>query len=187
MVQTVIITALASAFLIVVLLAAVFQFAFLLDVTFGGHDFTTTRAARIKVAGILRQFNKDKSVLYDLGSCRGDFLFGVMRHSPNLRAFGVDNSRFRNRLCRIKAFLLRRPAVFLRGDLFDADVSKADAAYLYLDQSLMEPLEKKLRNELKPGSIVITNTQHLPTWPVSQTVIVHPKKPEFEKLFVYVK
>ena len=173
--------------LLFLLLLTAFQLVILLDVVFGGHDFTTTREARLKVADILRQFKKDKAVLYDLGSCRGDFVFGVTKHSPDLRVYGVDNSRFRIWLCRVKSFLLRRPAVFLRGDLFNANVSKADAVYLYLDQSLMEPLERKLKKEMKFGSIVITNTQHLPFWPVSQIVVVHPKKPGFEKLFVYVK
>ncbi len=160
---------------------------FMVDLVFGGHDFATTRQGIRQVIGILAKFKKQDGVFYDLGSCRGNFIVGLLKFSPNLQAFGVDRSRLRNIFSKSLSAIFSRPASFLTGDIFTSDVSKADAVYIYLDQSLMLALEKKLQAELKSGSIVITNTQHLPSWQPAEIQITHPKKPEYEKMFIYIK
>ena len=76
---------------------------------------------------------------------------------------------------------------FVVGDLYKTDVSQSDVVYLYHDQSVMPALEEKLQKEMKPGAMAIVNTQHFPNWPLTESYITHPEKPEFEKIFVYVK
>ena len=48
-------------------------FVYMIDMVFGGHDFPTTPKGRGQVGKILVKFNKQNGVLYDLGSCRGNF------------------------------------------------------------------------------------------------------------------
>ena len=67
------------------------------------------------------------------------------------------------------------------------DLQNADVVYTYLWYDLMPSLEKKLKNNLKKGAIVITNTSNFPNWQPKETHITYSKNPEFEKLFVYVK
>ncbi len=168
-------------------LVMVLYLILMFDLVFGGHDFTTSTEAIQSISGFINANKKGPGTLYDLGSCRGDLVLGILKNCPQLKAHGIDNGRVRNLFSRGRAFLLNRPAQFVLGDIFQTNVSDANIVYIYLDQSLMPSLEEKLQKELKPGSMVITNTQHLPTWPLSQTVIVHPNKPAFEKLFIYIK
>jgi hypothetical protein len=67
---------------------------------------------------------------------------------------------------------------FKTGNIFSADVSSADIVYLYLPQELMANLEIKLQKELKPGSLIISNSVSFRNW-----------QPSFkqDKLFIYVK
>lgn len=179
----------ASAILIVLatLSIATLQFILLVDVVFGGHDFPTSRNGIKEVSKILVEFKKNTGIFYDLGSARGDFIVTLLKYSPSLQAFGVDNNRLRIFFAKGLSFLWRRPVHFLHGDIFSTNVSLADTVYIYLDISLMESLEKKLFEELKSGAMVITNTQSFPNWQPVKVYITSPKKPEYEKMFVYVK
>ena len=163
--------------IILFLLAAgtvVFYFVYMIDAAFMGHDFATTGEATLKVSQILSGYNKSSGTVYDFGSARGNFLLRLLKYSPKLKTFGIDNSGYRVWLSGLKAFFEGKSFKFIKQDVFKTDVSGADAVYIYLDQSLMPALQQKLQSELKPGSIVITNTQHLPSWP-AQTYIAHLK------------
>lgn len=169
------------------LVLAALHFIILFDIVFGGHDFATSGLGIKKVAEILKHLEKQNGIVYDLGSARGGFAVGLMMTCPNLRVVGVDNSRLRIFFSRLRAWLFNRPAQFICGDIFSANISSADAVYIYLDKSLMPALQKKLQSELKTNSIVITNTQYLPDWPPLEAYVTHLKKPAYEKMFVYVK
>lgn len=173
--------------LVLVLGAAVFYLIFIADLMFGGQDFLTTKPAILKVSQILGRYNKQSGKIYDLGSCRGNFLLKLTNYCPKLSAVGIDNSGYRIWLSKTRAWLTGKSAVFVKGDIFAANVSDADAVYIYLDKSLLKPLQDKLQKELKPGAMVITNAQSFPSWEPAQTYVTHAKKPEYEKLFVYIK
>jgi len=162
-------------------------YVYLFDVVYGGHDFGTTKLAIKTVAQILRDYNKDSGNLYDLGSCRGDFLIGLLKFCPKLKAHGIDNSSLRVWLSKSLSKFKFRKSEFIKGDIFEQNYSNADSIYIYLDQSLFPALELKLQKELKSGAIVITNTQSFPNWQPDKTLIVHPNKPKYEKMFIYVK
>jgi hypothetical protein len=171
-------------------LAALVSFSrvvILFDVAFAGHDLSTSRAAAKNAGEILKIYGKHTGVVYDLGSCRGDFLINLLGSCGLIKAFGVDSSKFRVRFSSVRSILMGRAAKFIQEDLFSANVSTADAVYLYLAPSAMPMLEKKLQKELKQGALVITNTQFFPNWQPDQIFITHPKNPEFEKMFTYIK
>ncbi len=173
--------------LIIILSILLLTFAILLDITFIGHDFTTTKEAVKQVSKILFKRNKQAGVFYDFGCCRGEFLIRLKKYCPNIHATGIDSSWFRIWLCRLKSFFLHRKVNFIRANFFVVDISKADVIYVYLNQPDTTALEEKIKKELKPGSLVITNTQSFPNLQASETVITHINKPEYEKLFVYEK
>ena len=55
---------------------------------------------------------------------------------------------------------------FLNQDLFESDISSATVVMLYLLPSLNEKLMPKLRNELKPGTRVVSHSFSMgTTWP----------------------
>lgn len=166
---------------------ALMNFAVLFDISFIGHDFTTEPKAVSVVAKIINSRNAGKLKVIDLGSCRGDFLVRLGIKCPNILGTGIDNSKFRIFLSNIKSLLTGRRIKFVVGDLYKANIKDADVVYLYHHQDSMLQLEEKLQKEMKPGALAITNTQHFPNWPLAETYITHPEKPDFEKMFVYVK
>lgn len=162
-------------------------YVYLLDFIVIGRDTATTGSAVRKLADVIQSRDKQEGIFVDLGSSRGRLIFRVLRFCPGLQAHGIDDSKLRVFLSRSLNKILRNRAVFLKNDILAVDLSEADVVYAYLGQWVMPALEQKLRRELKPGAIAITNTQFLPTWPPHQTIIVHPKKPMYEKMFVYIK
>lgn len=173
--------------LFLLIFIAVMNFAVLLDISFVGHDFTTQPQAVTVVAKIIKSKNIIKLKVVDLGSCRGDFLVRLGIKCPNILGIGVDNSKFRVFLSNLKSLLTGSRIKFVVGDLYKTDITDADVVYLYHSQDSMIGLESKLRAEMKPGAMAIINTQHFPNWALAETYITHPKNPEFEKMFVYVK
>ena len=92
---------------------------------------------------------------------------------------------------KIKSKISGKKIYFKKQDIFNEDLSGAEVVYTYLWYDLMPALEKKLQNELKSGSMVITNTSHFHNWePIEKIVTnnqVYDKIPDFETLFVYIK
>ncbi len=174
--------------LLVILLAGLIYWmlylAIITDSLLGDYDFPTSKLAVDRVAEIIRERTGN---LYDLGSARGNFLLRLTRKVPNIRYYGLDNSLFRIWISRLKAFFLNKNIVFLHKDIFEADFTKIDTAYIYLELSLMSELQKKLQAELKMGAMVITNTNYFPDWQPQATFITHFDQPQKEKLFVYEK
>ncbi len=165
----------------------ILTFAVLLDIIFIGHDFPSTKLATEQVSKILFKYKQEAGIFYDFGSCRGEFILGVKKSCPKLQALGIDSSGFRIWFSRLKAFLLQRSVQFIKANFFDINIAKADVVYVYLNQQGINAIEAKLKQELKIGAMVITNTQSFPNWPASETVITHINKPEYEKLFIYEK
>lgn len=172
------------AILLAGLICLMLYMAIITDSLLGDYDFSTSKPAVDKVAEIIQE---RRGNLYDLGSARGNFLLRLIRKAPNIRYYGLDNSLFRIWISRLKAFLLNKNIIFLHKNIFDADFTKIDTAYIYLERSLMPKLEKKLQPELKTGAMVITNANYFPIWQPEVIYITHLNKPEKEKLFVYIK
>ncbi|MBI2515084.1 hypothetical protein HYV91_02800 [Candidatus Wolfebacteria bacterium] len=164
--------------------AAILYFLFFID-TLYGHDLPTSRRAIREIIKIVRSFKPDAKNFYDLGCGRGTLALAVKSEFPELNVFALDKSGLRLLFARLKNFVLGRGVIFQNKNIFDADLRSADILYTYLWYDWMPPLEEKLRKELKTGAIVITNTSHFSKWQPIATYITYPKKPDFEKLFVY--
>lgn len=173
--------------LVLEIVVFVLFYIFLIDLIVIGHDFATTGPAINRLAEIIERHGKQDGIFFDLGSSRGVLVFRLQSRCLQLTSTGVDGSAFRIFLSRIMFLWPGRRATFLKADVLDVDISRADVVYMYLGTWMMAGLEEKLRHEMKPGAIAVTNTQFLPTWEPAQTVIVHPEKPEFEKMFVYIQ
>ena len=154
------------------------------DSLLGDYDFPTSKPAINKVAEIIQP---RRGNFYDLGSARGDFLFKLAKLVPSIDYYGLDNSLFRIYVSRLKAFFLNKKITFLHQNIFDADFTKIDTAYIYLEKSLLPKLESKLQAELKAGAMVITNANGFLSWQPETIYITYPKNPEKQKLFVYIK
>ncbi len=159
----------------------------MLDSLIRGHDLPTSRQAIRNICKLISQSKAGNANFYDLGCARGTLAIAIKRKLPQLSVYAMDKSSLRLFAAKLKAAFLGQKINFKKGNIFGADLRNADIIYTYLWYDLMPPLEKKLQKELKEGAMVITNTSNFPTWEPAKTIITHQEKPDFEKLFVYVK
>jgi len=98
----------------------------------------------------------DGKTFYDLGSGDGWVLFYLAKKYPKIQFIGYEL----NPVLYIFARLFRRrPNLkFYRKNFFQVNLKDADYLYLYLYPELMEKLFPKLKNELKPGAVIFSNS-----------------------------
>src|SRR4051812_49138674 len=101
---------------------------------------------------------KKGEYLIDLGSGDGRLVieaarrYGAQGHGIDIQEklvqLATDNARTAGVSDRVK---------FIVGDLFEADMSKADIITVYLLPSIMDKLVPKLLKELKPGTRIVSH------------------------------
>ncbi len=113
----------------------------------------------LKAAGV----KKDK-VFYELGS--GDGRVVIEAAKLGAKSNGVEQSWMRVWYSRYKSRMegTNKMTHFCHGNVFDRNYYPADIVYIYLLQKAVDKLEDKLKKELNPGAIVITQTYHFKNW-----------------------
>jgi hypothetical protein len=115
--------------------------------------------AVLKAAGV----KKDK-VFYELGS--GDGRVVIEAAKLGAKANGIEQSWMRVWYSRYKSRMegTNKKTHFCHGNIFDRNYYPADIVYIYLLLPAVHKLEEKLKKELNPGAIVITQTYHFKNW-----------------------
>lgn len=131
---------------------------------FAGSDapYIPTKMEIIKKALITAGVKKGKK-FYELGSGDGRVVLQAALMGAN--SVGIEQSWIRIIYSRIKAIKLQiTNANFYHGNIFKRNYFDADIIYIYLLPIGVVKLEEKLKNELKKGSIVVTQTFHFKNW-----------------------
>lgn len=131
---------------------------------FAGSDapYVPTASEKInqvlKIAGVKKGKN-----FYELGSGDGRVVMEAARLGA--QSYGVEQSYLRVWYSRYSAWRqkLRNASVF-HGNVFDRNYYPADVVFIYLLPKAVNRLEDKLKNELKKGSVIITQTFHFKNW-----------------------
>lgn len=112
----------------------------------------------LKAAGV-----KGGKIFYELGS--GDGRVVLEAAILGAQSHGIEQSWLRIWYSR---YLARQQklsnAYFYHGDIFKRHYYPADITYIFMLPKAVEKLEKKLKEELKPGAVVITQTFHFRNW-----------------------
>jgi hypothetical protein len=106
------------------------------------------------------------STIIDLGSGDGRLLFASAIRGA--RARGYEINPFLVLLTWVKKILFypgQRVSV-VWGNFWKADLTDTDAVFIYLIPSKMDRLATKLKTELRPGSIVVSNSFIFPDWQI---------------------
>jgi ribosomal protein L11 methylase PrmA len=121
--------------------------------------------------------------VYDLGAGDGRVLIQAVREF-GARAVGIEIDPIR--VSRIKQRLASTgvEAEVLQGDFMQVDLSPADVVVLYLSDSVNAELAPKLRNELKPGTRVVSLDYPLPAWTADRALDVRSGGLQRE-IFIY--
>ena len=109
--------------------------------------------------------------LYELGAAWGSLAIPLARAFPERRiiAYELSTIPWLFLLLRVRASGLKNIEV-VRRDFFRDDLGQAAAVVCYLYPGSMVRLSTKLKSELSPGTVVVSNTFALPGWIPEQQV-----------------
>jgi len=105
---------------------------------------------------------KGRETVYDLGAGDGRLLAEVLRLHPSVRAIGYEIIPTVWLLGMLRRCVSRRPFTLRLRNALKADVSDADAVFLYLFPTVMGDLKQLFDRQLRPGTPVVSNTFRIP-------------------------
>ncbi len=116
---------------------------------------------------------KPGQVIYDLGCGDGRFLKQAAKRG--YKAVGYELNPFMYFFALIITLPYRKNVKLVLGDFWKADISDADAVYVFLLDRYMKQLDDKLKGEGKKGLLLASHTFKVPN-----------KKPAASKYGVYL-
>lgn len=153
-------------------------------------NIATAPAIRREVIGLLRQDMEKKRgggpyTIIDIGSGNGQFTREIAEALPEAKVLGLEISYPAYRWSRaMKHYHKLDNLNYKRVDFFTYDMSEASAVVMFFFR--LDPAAKKLRAELKPGTLVCsTSFKLLDGWVAAEEREVKTLHPFQKKLFVY--
>ncbi len=109
---------------------------------------------------------KDGEAVYDLGAGDGRLLIAATRRQPKVRAVGFELSVLFWLVGWLRIMLSRdrHRIQFRLQDFFHQSLAQADVVVCFLTPAAMRKLEPKFRQELRPGSRIISAVFPMPNW-----------------------
>lgn len=109
----------------------------------------------------------------DLGSGIGGTTRYLATYRPDAQFVGVETAPLPLLVCHLRQLLNRLPNMEQRTqDLWSVDLAAFDVAYCFLSPQPMAQLYEKASTEMKPGSMLISNSFEVPGHPPTEEVIV---------------
>lgn len=124
-------------------------------------------------------------IVYELGCGWGPLVVDAAKVFPKAKVKGIEFSYLAAQFSKLRAKIWSLKNVeIIRGDFFKQDLSDADVIIFYMLEVILERLGPKFEQELKPGTIIVSNTFVISGWtPVQTHEIV--KKPIPLNVYVY--
>ena len=115
-----------------------------------------------------------QGLVFDLGSGWGNLVFPLARSFPLATIRGVDLSFVPWAVSRIRASLMGPSNVGIqRGNLQDISLDDAEVVVCYLFPDGMTSLKTKFEEELKPNTLVVSNTFRLAGWEPEEVITLN--------------
>ncbi len=131
--------------------------------------YLTSEGTLAHLAGLLAERPAGRFV--DLGAGIGSTLLPLAAAHSDWRFAGCENAPVTWLIGRLRS--LGRGNIDWRwGDLWQARVDDADLVYAFLSPAPMERLADKLRREMRPGSLFVSNSFPVPDWPAERIIEV---------------
>jgi hypothetical protein len=102
-------------------------------------------------------------VIYDLGSGNGKVAF-MLERLTGAQTVGFEATLWTHWYARLKRWLTRSKAKFIRGNFFKHNWSPATVIYCYLYPPLMTQIGEKILAECRPGTTVIVRDFPIANW-----------------------
>lgn len=147
--------------------------------------YAPTPLARTKF--IINKFNlSDKDIFYDLGC--GDGRFIIQAAKTGATSIGFEIAPWAYLKAKINILAFRSKAKIKFENFYKKDISDATAVFCFLLDTVMAKAEKKLEQDLKPGTKVICYGFELPNWKPQEVIeLKNQKTKKISKVFIYIK
>ncbi|MCB1111952.1 MAG: methyltransferase domain-containing protein [Chlamydiales bacterium] len=150
----------------------------------GISPMPTSQAVKRKIFASIPM--STQGTIYDLGSGWGTLAVPIARAMPHCQVIGYENSPIPYLFSKLLAGWNAVTNVkFLRRDLFKMPLNDASLVVCYLFPKAMERLVQKFNEELKPGTIIISNTFAIPGWEPAQVYQIDDVYRT--RVYVYIK
>jgi len=127
------------------------------------------KTPRENIAKIFNEISLPKnSLIYDLGCGDGRFLFAAEK--LGYRAIGYELSLYPYLKCLLKKFFKKSSIKIFNKNFLKADLTNADAVFIFLVAGIMARVGDKLKKNLKPNTPVISYGFSLSGWRLVKTV-----------------
>jgi len=147
---------------IIIFILLIFSVIQLFNIIFRGYAplFSTNKNF---IKKILQKFDTNKKYnIYELGCGFAKFLFIAEKKFLNSKYIGIEYSFLPYLLTKIKIKLTKSKIKIIQANFLKIDLKDADIIYLYLIPDIMQKLGKKIKNECKPGTIIISHRFSIP-------------------------
>jgi len=113
---------------------------------------------------IAKQFDRAGGQCFiDLGCGLGGVVDAVARSHPDARVIGVETAPLSFLIAWLRIVVLGRRNAHIRFvSIWNTDVGEADVVYAFLSPAPMTQLHDKLKSEMKPGALFISNSFAVP-------------------------
>lgn len=157
----------------------------------GIPNIRTAPAIRKKIIERLNQDKTAKGVhtytIIDMGSGNGTFARQIAAAMPGAKIIGLEVDKLA--LAKARFWQKKKPLnnlEFIEDDFFNHDLSKADALIIFQINSLMPRLRKKLSENVKPGTLVISNKFAIGgDWKPAEVLDIKTLYPHQKTIYIY--
>jgi len=94
--------------------------------------------------------------VYDLGSGDGRVV-AIAQREFGAKAIGIEKNP-------LLVWLSRNKGKIIQGDIFNANISKADVVIIYLSHKITQQLKGKFQRELKKGARIVSASHPIEGW-----------------------
>lgn len=169
-------------FLLGSIIAVIFSVNALINTLRQGLPFVSTPDWAIDwLRDHLELHNHD--VVYELGCGSAPVLVSLAKKYPQTSFVGIEIQWWPYLLAKWRARHCRNINI-IHGDIFRRDLAPATVIYGFFITGFMPKLAVKLRENLRPGTKIVSYGFRLPDWSTEQE-IVNPKKPTGSRILVY--
>uniref|UniRef100_A0A7S3V4K3 DOT1 domain-containing protein n=1 Tax=Chaetoceros debilis TaxID=122233 RepID=A0A7S3V4K3_9STRA len=120
-----------------------------------------------KLPQIVKKIQQKKEIRFlDLGSGDGRVVFRAAREGYFYKSIGYEINPVLHAVACLRGITPKyvHNTKFKMQDLWSVDLTKADVVAVYGLYPIMDKLGKKMKSELRPGSIVVSNVFTIPGW-----------------------
>jgi SAM-dependent methyltransferase len=118
---------------------------------------------------------RDPVTFIDLGCGLGGGLLFLAKRQEDSQFLGVESSPLLYGLSRLRLRHFRNSHIRW-GDFWDEDLSRYDVVYAFLSPDPMPALWRKAKQEMRPGSIFISNTFEVPGMIPDKTLVLRDRR-----------